>query len=150
MMSIKNMEIFSILFIFLINSINCLINDNSYESCSYNIDFYENYNYSIGTSFIPSDASSCYKRFNTNYDKDIYKCCYEEYRKKNESENHKRCAPLKKDEFMNLKEYQSEIKESAEFEEFSISCEEDNEEPKNFNSKLPFSFMIYLFILLFI
>ena len=129
--------------ILLFAAINCLINEQSYESCSYNIIFNEANGYSIGTDFIPSESSLCFKRKNENYDKDIYKCCYEEYKKSTETEKNKRCAPLKKDEYDKLEQYKSELKESASFDILNIICDE-----KNSNSFILLSLFIYFFILL--
>ena len=129
--------------ILLFAAINCLINDQSYESCSYNIIFNEANGYSIGTDFIPSEASLCFKRKNENYDKDIEKFCYEEYKKSTETEKNKRCAPLKKDEYDKLEQYKSELKESASFDILNIICDE-----KNSNSFILLSLFIYFFILL--
>ena len=124
--------------ILLFTTINCFINGQSYESCSYDITFDETKDYSIGTDFIPSEASLCFKRKNENYDKDIYKCCYEEYKKSTETEKNKRCAPLKKDEYDKLEQYKSELKESASFDILNIICDE-----KNSNSFILLSLFIY-------
>ena len=130
--------------ILLFAAINCLINDQSYESCSYNIIFNEANGYSIGTDFIPSESSLCFKRKNENYDKNIHKCCYEEFKKSSETEKNKRCAPLKIDEYNKLEQYISELKESASFDFLNIICED-----KNSNSFIFLSLSIYFFILLF-
>ena len=133
---------YSIFFFLLLTSIKCFNEDIAYESCSYNIIYYEDKNYSIGTDFIPGDIESCYKRINQNYDKDIYSCCYEEFIKKGETEKNKRCAPLKKEEYNNLEKYKSDMKELTSFEVFNVICENN----KNFQLFLSFSLSLYFII----
>ena len=133
--------VFCIFLILLISLANSLRNEGYFESCSYNIEFNDTRGYSIGTDFIPSEASLCYKRVNYSNDHNNYKCCYEEYKKPSETEKNKRCVPLSKEEYNNLPQYISELKEVASFDVLNINCNEGK------HLMLYFPIAIYLLIL---